>query len=57
MMTGNAAAPRRETAARAQGNREYLRHLLKVRQPHFAAAVESAIQQILQDHEAVCTRR
>jgi hypothetical protein len=47
MMTGNAAAPRRENAARARGNREHVRNLLNVREPQFAAAVESAIQQIL----------
>jgi hypothetical protein len=52
-MTGNATALTRETA-RAKENREYVRHLLKVRQPQFAAAVESAIQQLLRDHEAVC---
>ena len=46
-MTGNAAAPRREIAARARGNGEYVRNLLNVREPQFDAAVESAIQQIL----------
>jgi hypothetical protein len=49
-MTGNATALTRETAARAKENRAYVRHLLKVRQPQFAAAVESAIQQLLRDH-------
>ena len=46
-MTGNAAAPRREIAARARGNGEYVRKLLSVREPQFAVAVESAIRQIL----------
>ena len=56
-MTGNAAAPRREIAARARGNGEHVRNLLSARDPQFAAAVESAIQQVLRDHEAVCLRR
>jgi hypothetical protein len=47
MMTGNAAASRRKITARARENREYVRNLLNVREPQFAAAVESAIQQIL----------
>ena len=46
-MTGNAAASRSEIAARARGNGEYVRNLLSVREPQFAAAVESAIRQIL----------
>ena len=46
-MTGNAAAPRTEIAARARGNGEYVRNLLSVRDPQFAAAVESAVRQIL----------
>ena len=42
-MTGQAATPTRENAAaRARENREYVRSLLKVRQPQFAAALESA---------------
>jgi hypothetical protein len=51
-MTGNTTAPSRETAAaRARENREYVRSLLQVRQPRFAAALESAIRQFLPDHE------
>lgn len=56
-MTGNATALTGETDAQAKENGEYVRHLLNVRQPQFAAAVESAIQQLLRDHEVVCTRR
>jgi hypothetical protein len=51
-MTGDTTAPAGETAAvRARENREYIRSLLHVRQPRFAAALESAIQQFLRDHE------
>jgi hypothetical protein len=50
-MTGNTTAPTREPAARARENREYVRSLLQVRQPRFAAALESAIRQFLRDHE------
>jgi len=39
-MTGQAIAPARETAARARENSEYVRSLLKVRQPQFAVALE-----------------
>jgi hypothetical protein len=42
------------TTALARENREYIRDLLWVRQPQFAAALESAVEQILQDHETVC---
>jgi hypothetical protein len=49
-MTGNAIAPTKETtAARARENREYVRSLLQVRQPQFAAALESALQEFLRD--------
>ena len=42
-MTGNATTLTRQTAtARAKENGEYVRRLLKVRQPQFAAALESA---------------
>ena len=54
-MTGQAATPARENAAaRARENREYVRSLLKVRQPQFAVALESAAQKLLRDHGTVC---
>jgi hypothetical protein len=54
-MTGQAATPTRENAAaRATENREYVRSLLKVRQPQFAVALESAAQKLLRDHGTVC---
>jgi hypothetical protein len=50
-MTGNATALARETAAaRARENRAYVRRLLTARQPQFAAALESAVQQLLREH-------
>jgi hypothetical protein len=54
MMTGQAIAPARETAARARENSEYVRSLLKVRQPPFAVALQSAVQKLLRDHRTVC---
>src|SRR5215831_9686038 len=54
MMTGPAIAQARETAARARENSEYVRSLLKVRQPQFAVALESAVQKLLRDHRTVC---
>jgi hypothetical protein len=60
-MTGNATVlttPTRETAAaRARENREYVRSLLKVRQPQFAAALESAAQEFLREHGTGRRRR
>ena len=53
-MTGQAIAPARETAARARENSEYVRSLLKVRQPQYAVALESAVQKLLRDHGTVC---
>ena len=53
-MTGQAIAPARETAARARENSEYVRSLLKVRQPQFAVALESAVQKLLRDHGTAC---
>src|SRR6516225_3968294 len=47
MMTGQAIA-------RARENSEYVRTLLKVRQPQFAVALESAVQKLLRDHGTVC---
>ena len=50
-MTGNATTRTRETAAeRARENRAYVRSLLTARQPRFAAALESAAQELLRDH-------
>ena len=50
-MTGNATALARETAAtRARENRAYVRSLLTARHPRFAAALESAAQELLRDH-------
>jgi hypothetical protein len=53
-MTSQATARAKETAAQAQDNREYVRRLLKARQPRFAAALESAVQEFLRNHETVC---
>ena len=53
-MTGQAIAPASETAARARENSEYVRSLLRVRQPQFAVALESAVQKLLRDHGMVC---
>jgi hypothetical protein len=36
----------RQTAARARENREFVRHLLTVRQPRFATVLESAVQHL-----------
>ena len=53
-MTASATAPTREKAERARENREYVRSLLNVRQPQFAAALESAARKPLRDHRTVC---
>ena len=54
-MTASATAPTRENAAaRATENREYVRSLLKVRQPQFAVALEAAARKLLRDHGTVC---
>ena len=53
-MTGQAIAPASETAARARENGEYVRSLLRVRQPQFAVALESAVQKLQRDHGMVC---
>jgi hypothetical protein len=42
-MTASATAPTREKAERARENSEYVRSLLNVRQPQFAAALEAVI--------------
>jgi hypothetical protein len=53
-MTASATAPATEKGPTGQGNSEYVRSLLKVRQPQFAAALESAAQELLRDHGTVC---
>ena len=53
-MTSQTTARKRGTAAQAQENREYVRRLLKARQPQFAAALESAVQEFLRNHVTVC---
>ena len=53
-MTASATAPTREKAERARENSEYVRSLLNVRQPQFAAALESAARKPLRDHATVC---
>ena len=53
-MTANATAPTKEKAERARENSEYVRSLLNVREPQFAAALESAVQKLLRDHGTVC---
>jgi len=53
-MTASAATPTREKAERARENCEYVRSLLNVRQPQFAAALEAAARKPLRDHGMVC---
>jgi len=60
-MTASATAPTREKAERAREkaerareNSEYVRSLLNVRQPRFAAALEAAARKPLRDHGTVC---
>jgi hypothetical protein len=53
-MTASATTPTREKAERARENREYVRSLLNVRQPQFAAALESAARKPRRDHRTVC---
>ena len=52
-MTGNAIASKRGNTARAKENREHVRRLLAVRQPQFAAALESAVDELLRDHRTI----
>ena len=54
-MTASATAPTTEKAEQARENSEYVRGLLNVREPQFAAALESAAQKLLRDHGTVCT--
>ena len=53
-MTASATAPTREKAERARENCEYVRSLLNVLQPQFAAALEAAARKLLRDHGTVC---
>ena len=53
-MTASATAPTTEKAEQARENSEYVRSLLNVREPQFAAALESAVQKLLRDHGTVC---
>ena len=53
-MTASATGPTREKAERARENSEYVRSLLNVRQPQFAAALEAAARKLLRDHGTVC---
>src|SRR5262249_15441275 len=53
-MTASATPPTREEAERAREDREYVRSLLNVRQPQFAAALEAAARKLLRDHRMVC---
>ena len=53
-MTASATAPTREKAERARENSEYVRSLLNMRQPQFAAALEAAARKLLRDHGTVC---
>ena len=53
-MTAGATAPTKEKAERARENCEYVRSLLNLRQPQFAAALESAAQKLRRDHGTVC---
>src|SRR6185437_9985834 len=53
-MTASATTPTREKAERVRENCEYVRSLLNVRQPQFAAALEAAARKPLRDHGTVC---
>src|SRR6266700_4197698 len=53
-MTASATTPTREKAERAREDCEYVRSLLNVRQPQFAAALEAAARKLLRDHGTVC---
>ena len=53
-MTASATVPTTEKAQRVRENSEYVRSLLNVREPQFAAALELAAQKLLRDHGTVC---
>ena len=52
MMNAKTTASPTETA-RAAENRAYVRGLLKVRQPQYAAALESVVEDFMRDHARV----
>ena len=54
-MTGNDPIRATQTADRSRENRQFVCHLLGVRQPWFAAALESAVQDLLRDRGMLCT--
>jgi hypothetical protein len=54
-MTGNDPISATQTADRSRESRQFLRHLLGARQPRFAAALESAVQDLLRDRGMLCT--
>ena len=53
-MTASATAPTKAKAEWARENSQYVRSLLHVRQPQFAAALEAAARKLLRDHGTVC---
>ena len=57
--TGEQHALTKQNAARAKENSEYVRRLLKARQPEFASALESAVCKLARDHAgqgiAICS--
>src|SRR5262249_29416201 len=53
-MTASATPPTREKAERAREDCEYVRSLLNVRQPQFAAALQAEARKLLRDHRTVC---
>src|SRR5262245_16969145 len=53
-MTASATPPTREKAERAREDCEYVRSLLNVRQPQFAAALQAAARKLPRDHRTVC---
>jgi hypothetical protein len=57
IMTGNDPNRARQTAARARENRRFVRHLLNERQSRFAAALESAVQDLRADRARHGDRR
>ena len=54
--TGEQHALTKEGAVRAKENSEYVRRLLKARQPEFASALESAVCKLARDHGRACAR-
>jgi hypothetical protein len=54
MMTGNDPITAAQTADRSRDNRQLVRCLLRMRQPLFAAALESAVQRLLRERGILC---